>query len=120
MTICFFRIYIRAHPYGSGYPALSPFRYRSISFKQHLLSLARRTLKAIFQKIKLLILYWKLHDYIFSNHKTTNPKHPKAYRHTALDAVSVPSRQDVKQELQFKMLLNPDRPRIAVRGDDSF
>jgi len=27
---------------GSGYPALSPFRYRYISFKQHLLSLTRK------------------------------------------------------------------------------
>ena len=49
-----------------------------------------------------------------------NKKPQKATRHIALDAVSVPSRQDFKQEHQFKMLLNPGRPRIAVRGDDSF
>ena len=28
---------------GSGYPALSPLRYRSVTFKQHLLSLTRET-----------------------------------------------------------------------------
>jgi len=34
---------------GSGYPALSPFRYRYITFRQHLLSLTRETYRRLSQ-----------------------------------------------------------------------
>jgi len=41
---------------GSGYPALSPFRYRSISFKQHLLSLTQKK-RAITGFVKYSFFY---------------------------------------------------------------
>jgi len=47
-----------------------------------------------------------------------NKKPQKATRHTALDAVSVPSRQDFKQELQFKNVAKTGQIPNRVRNDD--
>jgi len=53
-------------------------------------------------------------------HRMTKLSTQKATRHTALNAVSVPSRQDFKQELQFKNVAKTGQIPNRVRNDDSF